>query len=149
MEKTTKTRILVAGTFDIIHPGHIRFLHAAKNLANNSELIVVVARDRNVKRIKGREPIFNEEERLEIVSALKPVDKAILGHDSDNIFEILKVVKPDIIALGYDQSVSEKELITWAEKQGLKFKIIRLPKFNADISSSSEARRRIMEKRPL
>ncbi|MCR8432919.1 MAG: FAD synthase [Crenarchaeota archaeon] len=146
MKKKTKTKILVAGTFDIIHSGHIKFLYAAKSLANDSELIVVVARDRNVKRIKGHEPIFGETERLEIVSALKPVDKAILGLDSDNIFEILKVIKPDIVALGYDQKISESELITWAERQGLKLKIVRLPKFSAGISSSSEVRRKLMEK---
>lgn len=141
-----RVRIFVAGTFDIIHVGHIRFLYAAKRLARNSELIVVVARDKTVERLKGRKPVFNELERLEIVSALKPVDKAVLGYESENIFEILKEIRPDIVVLGYDQRVSEKELICWAQMNGLSFRVLRLPKFDASISSSSEARRRIMRK---
>ncbi len=144
-ESARKVKIFAAGTFDIIHVGHIRFLYAAKGLAENSELIVVVARDKTVERLKGHKPIFSELERLEIVSALKPVDKAILGSDSENIFEVLREIRPDIVALGYDQKVSEEDLISWANRHGLKFRVVRLPKFDAGICSSSEVRQRIQK----
>jgi len=135
-----KVRILVAGTFDIIHIGHIRFLYAAKNLAEDAELIVVVARNSTVKRIKKRKPVFDEKERLEIVKALKPVDKALLGNENADILEIVKQINPDIIALGYDQKISEEEILKWARRNGLKIKVIRLPKFCSRLDSSTKVR---------
>jgi len=130
----------VGGTFDIIHVGHIRFLYRAKSVAENSELIVIVARDKTVKKIKKREPIFNERERLEIVSALKPVDLAILGNEEGGLFEILRDIKPDIVVLGYDQQIDENKLKLWARQNGLNIRVLRLPKFYARIDSSSKAR---------
>lgn len=135
-----KVRILVAGTFDIIHIGHIRFLYAAKNLAEDAELIVVVARNSTVKKIKKREPIFDEKERLEIVKALKPVDEALLGNENTDILEIVKQINPDIIALGYDQKISEDEILEWAKKNGLSIKVVRLPKFCSRLDSSTKVR---------
>ncbi|MEX0567808.1 MAG: adenylyltransferase/cytidyltransferase family protein, partial [Candidatus Njordarchaeota archaeon] len=126
-----KTKILVGGTFDIIHIGHIRFLNAAKKLAENAKLIVIIARDKNVKRIKGREPIFDEKERMEIVKSLKPVDEVVLGNEQGSLFDIIEKIKPDIIALGYDQKISEDDLRLWMERKNIKFKVVRLPKFNS------------------
>lgn len=143
---TKRTKIFVAGTFDLIHVGHIRFLKAAKELAQNSELIVVVARDKTVQKIKGRSPVFNEQERLEIIQNLKPVDQAILGNEEGHLFDILLKIKPDIIALGYDQKVSESALIEWGKKYNLNFKVIRLPKFDAHIDSSTKIRRILCQK---
>ena len=141
-----KTRIVVGGTFDIIHLGHIKFLWAAKKLAENSELIVIIARDSTVKRLKKREPIFSERERLEIVKNLKPVDKAVLGKNTDNLLDILIDLKPDILALGYDQGFSEAEISRWAKEHGLSLKVVRLPKFEFDgLRSSSEVRARVLK----
>ncbi len=137
---------MVAGTFDIIHVGHIRFLEAAKKLAKDSELIVVVARNSTVRAIKGREPIFDEKERLEIVRALKPVDIALLGNEGKHIFEIIKEIRPDIVALGYDQNVSEDELLSWAHRNGLDLQVVRLPKFSSRIDSSSKVREYVKRK---
>lgn len=136
-----KARILVGGTFDIIHVGHIKFLNAAKNLVKNAELIVVVARNSTVKKLKGRKPIFDEKERMEIVKNLKSVDKVVLGNEHGNIFDIIEEIKPDIVALGYDQKISEEDLKEWMLRKNLKFKIVRLPKFNSKIDSSSKARK--------
>ncbi len=141
MNVNKRVRILVAGTFDIIHVGHIRFLKAAKKLAENSELVVVVARNSTVKKIKKREPIFDEKERLEIVQELKPVDKAVLGKKGSNILDIIEEIKPDIIALGYDQNVKEEDILAWARRRGMNLRVIRLPKFYSRIDSSTKARR--------
>lgn len=91
-------RVMIFGTFDIIHLGHIKMIKKAKEIAGkDGELIAVVARNENVIRFKGHPPIFDENERLEIISAIKYVDRAILGHEKD-IFKIIEEYKPDIIA---------------------------------------------------
>jgi len=142
-----RKRIMVGGVFDIIHVGHIKFLWAAKKIYEPSELIVVVARDSTVKKIKGRPAVFSEKERLEIVSNLKPVDKAVLGYeitDSDSFFRIIHEYKPDIIALGYDQFFNEEEILAKARIEKMSLKIVRLPKFNFNgLCSSTEVRKRV------
>ncbi len=128
-------RVLVAGTFDIIHEGHIKMLWEAKKLAGkNGELIVVVARDDNVKRFKGRDPILRESSRVYIVKNLKPVDRVFLG-EKDPLESILKI-RPDMIVLGYDQWADENWLREELRKRGLDVRILRLPRFG-DSSTSS------------
>jgi len=128
-------RVLVAGTFDIIHEGHIKMLWEAKKLAGkNGELVVVVARDDNVKRFKGRDPVLRESSRVYIVKNLKPVDRAFLG-EKDPLESVLKI-RPDIIVLGYDQWADENWLREELRKRGLDVKVLRLPRFG-DSSTSS------------
>jgi len=106
MEK--KKIVVTAGTFDILHPGHYEILKFAKSLGD--ELIVIVARDETVKKLKGRKPIIPEEQRREMVEALKPVDKAVLGSLKNKLDPILKL-KPDIIVLGPDQTTFDEETL--------------------------------------
>jgi len=96
---------LIGGVFDILHPGHIATLEAAKKMVD--VLSVVVARDRTVFLNKKRLPLNNEAFRLKMVSSLKPVDVAILGSIED-FMEPVRRVKPDIIFLGYDQSLPKQ-----------------------------------------
>ena len=128
-------RVLAAGTFDLLHPGHYEYLKFAKSLGD--ELIVVVARDETVKKIKGRKPIIPEEQRRIMVEALKPVDKAILGSLNNKLEPIVKI-KPDIIVLGPDQKTfDEEELKKELEKYNLKPKIVRFNKYiNCPFNSS-------------
>jgi FAD synthetase len=93
---------LTGGTFDIIHIGHLKTLYEAKKHVDI--LAVVVARDKTVKKLKNREPLNNEEIRLQIVSMLRPVDVAILGSETDFMEPVYRI-KPDIIFLGYDQDL--------------------------------------------
>lgn len=116
------TRILATGTFDLLHPGHIYFLTQARVLGD--ELFVIVARDSNVTH--KPKPIVPEEQRLEMVSALEIVDKALLGSEKD-IFEPLKQIKPDIIALGYDQRFDAEILEKELTKRELPAKVVRIP----------------------
>jgi tRNA pseudouridine55 synthase len=97
MKKKYK-KVVIFGTFDIIHPGHISVFKYAKNLAK--ELYVVIARNQNIS--KDTQLIFNEEERLKNISNYKIIDKAILG-DKDNPLAFYNQIKPDLIVLGYDQ----------------------------------------------
>ncbi len=128
-------RVLVAGTFDLIHEGHIKMLWEAKKLAgDDGELVVVIARDENVKRFKGRFPVIRESSRAYIVKNLKPVDRVVLG-EKDPLDSIVKI-RPDVIALGYDQWAEERWLRDELRKRGMEVEVVRLPRFG-DSSSSS------------
>ncbi len=134
-------RVVATGTFDIIHPGHIRFLEEAKKLGD--ELIVIVAREKNVKH--KPKPIIPEEQRRRVVEALKPVDKAILGDEHD-IFKPIMELKPDIIVLGYDQHFDEKKLEEELRKRGLNTKVVRIKvKEECEYCSSTKIIKRIVE----
>lgn len=104
-----KTKVMVFGTFDGLHKGHINFFKQAKNLIKNSFLIVSIARDKNVLKIKGEYPDKNEKERLSLVKKSKSADKVVLAGKTEYLAHILKE-KPDIIALGYDQVAYVKDL---------------------------------------
>jgi FAD synthetase len=102
--------VMAQGTFDILHPGHIHYLKESSRLGE--ELVVVISRD---SRVKGRkELVFDEEERKEMIEALKPVDRAILGSEGD-IYETVEKVDPDVITLGYDQSHDREDVKELAE----------------------------------
>lgn len=116
------------GTFDFIHLGHVQLFKQAKCFGD--KLIVVIARDSNVEKIKGQKPFFSQEERVTLVNSLKPVDLAVLGN-SKNFFAAVKKYKPAVIVLGYDQKVLfEKFIRNKLDKMGLsKTRIVRLKPF--------------------
>lgn len=113
------------GTFDVLHKGHEHFFRQARKLAVRPFLIVSVARDKNVARIKGRQPRRSERQRLKTVGEHPLVDLAVLGGAGDHIPHIV-LQKPDIIALGYDQRDYIKGLKADLKKRGLDVKIVRL-----------------------
>jgi len=117
-------KVLATGTFDILHPGHLYFLREAKKYGD--VLYVIVAREKMIRH--KPKPVIPEEQRLEMVRALKPVDYALLGSEKD-IFEPVEEIKPDVIVLGYDQKFSEEELRRELEKRGLKAEIVRIGKY--------------------
>jgi len=118
-------KVLATGTFEILHPGHLTYLKKAKELGD--ELIVIVARDKMIKH--KRKPVVPEKQRLEMVQALKIVDKAILGSEKD-IFEPVQKIKPDIIALGHDQRFDEDALTEELRKRGLMAEVVRIESVN-------------------
>lgn len=125
MSKNPKTKIMVFGTFDVIHPGHLHFFTQARSLTKNPLLVVSVARDKNVRRIKGRLPLQKERQRLANIKKIKLVDKAVLGGVSSYLPHIIKEA-PAIIALGYDQNTYTKNLKNELLKNGLSVKIVKL-----------------------
>ena len=131
-------KVMAAGCFDIIHPGHVHYLWEAKKIGGEeSMLIVVVARDSTIRRVKGREPIFDEETRRFMVEQLKPVDKAVLGYESADPSKIVLEIKPDIIVLGYDQKIDERSFSEKLRNKGLSVKVVRASKYNGRFNSSS------------
>ena len=129
----TKKIVLAGGVFDIIHPGHIHTLNAAKALAD--VLVVAIATDKTAQKMKKRPPLHNQELRRELVSYLSMVDVAIVGHEED-IFQTVKEVKPDIIVLGYDQIHQEKFIDDGCKRINLDIEIVRLQSPVPDLSSS-------------
>ena len=125
--------MLAGGVFDIIHPGHIHTLNAAKALAD--VLVVAIATDKTAQKMKKRPPLHNQELRRELVSYLSMVDVAIVGHEED-IFQTVKEVKPDIIVLGYDQIHQEKFIDDGCKRINLDIEIVRLQSPVPDLSSS-------------
>lgn len=120
-----KTRIMVFGTFDMIHSGHRNFFLQARKLAKRPYLIVSIARDKNVLRIKGKLPQNSQFERVKMVGSVPDVDEAVIGGYRDHIPHILKA-RPEIIALGYDQTAYVKGLRQQLKDHGLMVRVVRL-----------------------
>ena len=125
--------VLAGGVFDIIHPGHISTLNAAKSLGD--VLVVVVATDNTAVKMKKRTPIHSQEQRQELVNSLKMVDLCLIGQEND-IFKTVNLVKPQIIALGYDQIHQEQFITEGCKKIKLDAKVARLQSPIPESSSS-------------
>jgi len=138
MEEMVK--VMATGTFDLLHMGHIYYLREAKKLGDM--LIVVVATDSTVRKLK-HEPVNPEQIRLNLVKELRIVDDAYLGHE-DDMYEIVEEIKPDIIALGFDQIHDENKIKSELKKRGLKVKVVRLSEFKG--GSDLEGTRKIISK---
>ena len=123
---------MVFGTFDGLHPGHLNFFKQARGIFSDSFLIVSVARDRNVLRIKKRLPALREKKRLAIIKKSRLADKVVLGGIRDHLSHIVKE-KPDAIALGYDQKEYIKGLKKNLKDKGLDVKIFRLKPYRENI----------------
>jgi cytidyltransferase-like protein len=116
--------VLVGGVFDLIHPGHIHTLKAAK--AQGDVLVVVVARQSTAQKIKKYRKIYHDEKlRRDLVTSLNFVDLALIGKEG-TLYDTVEYVKPNVIALGYDQAHSEKEIAESCKKRNLNVQVIRL-----------------------
>jgi glycerol-3-phosphate cytidylyltransferase/FAD synthetase len=125
--------VLAGGVFDIIHPGHIHTLNAAKALGDI--LIVVVATDNTAVKMKKRRPLHSKEQRQELVNSLVMVDLCLVGQEED-IFKTVNLVRPQTIALGYDQVHQEKFITDGCKKINLDAKVARLQSPIPESSSS-------------
>lgn len=130
-----KTKIMLFGTFDGLHEGHLNLFKQARKLSRGSFLVVSVARDKNVRRIKGRLPLFNEEKRLKELKKIKIINKVLLANIK-NYFSHIKKEKPSIIALGYDQKAYVGELKRDIKKNKMPVKLVRLKPFKEKIYKS-------------
>lgn len=123
---------MVFGTFDGLHKGHENFFKQAKNLAKKSFLIVSIARDKNVRKIKGAYPYKNEKKRMSLVQKNRLVDQVVLAGAKKHIPHIVKM-NPDIIALGYDQKAYVQNLKKDLKNKGVLVKIVRLKPYKEHI----------------
>ncbi|MBI5071466.1 adenylyltransferase/cytidyltransferase family protein [Candidatus Falkowbacteria bacterium] len=126
-------KVMVFGTFSVLHPGHLYFFKKAKE--RGDKLIVVVARDATVRKVKGFSPKLDERARREMVSAIKSVNEAVFG-DKFDWYKIILKYKPEIICLGYDQAVP-KNFPAELKKRGVDAKIFRLKSYKPKKYKSS------------
>ncbi|MCL2134654.1 MAG: FAD synthase [Candidatus Bathyarchaeota archaeon] len=140
--------VLASGVFDLLHLGHVRYLEQAKHAGGkNAVLIVIIARDSTVEKIKGIKPIMPEDQRKVLVESLKIVDQAILGYKDMAIDEMVNEIKPDIIALGYDQQAMAQNVKVYLNTHNSQIQLVRIDKFEADtLDSSSKIKQKIVEK---
>jgi FAD synthetase len=125
-------RVVATGTFDLLHPGHLYYLHESR--AYGDELHVIVARDANVRH--KPKPVNPELQRLRMVSALKPVDHARLG-DPIDMFRPIWEIRPAVITIGYDQHFSEEDLRKELLGRGLEIDVVRIGQYKEDGCCSS------------
>ena len=131
--RTSLKVVLAGGVFDIIHPGHIHTLNSAKTLGD--VLVVVVATDTTAEKMKKKKPLHDQEQRQKLVDSLSMVDLCVIGQE-DDIFKTVERIRPEIIALGYDQIHQEKFITDGCRKLNLNVKVARLQSPIPDISSS-------------
>ncbi len=121
--KEVRKKVMLFGVFDGLHPGHRYLLTSAQKLGS---LIVVVARDKNVKKLKNKLPKFNERERILHLKKELLGQKIILGDIREGSWSVIKKIKPDIIALGYDQKVLANILRIFIKENNLPTQIIKI-----------------------
>jgi len=132
-------KVLAFGTFDILHPGHKSYLKQAKALGDF--LVVAIARDKNIQKTKGALPQNSERQRLKRIKELKIVDRALLGF-LDDPYQIIERVKPDAIALGYDQATYTENLEQKLKNRNLNCQIVRLKPYHPEKYKSSLLKRK-------
>ena len=137
-------KVMAVGVFDLLHAGHLHYLEQAKSLGDH--LTVVVAHDDTV-RIRKHEPVTNHDLRRRMVEGLKPVDEAIVGNSPDvSIFEILPIVNPNVIALGYDQEHAEDSIKQKLIQLGYQnIKVTRVEGLTDDLDGTRKIIARILQ----
>ncbi len=115
--------VMIGGAFEIIHPGHLHTIEQAKTLGDT--LVVVVATDKNIVKNKRRDPVTTQEWRVKLVSAVRGVDVSLAG-GAGSIYDTLEKVRPDVVALGYDQIHNPGDIEAEARRRGLELTVVRL-----------------------
>jgi FAD synthetase len=138
-----RKRILVTGVFDILHPGHLFLFREA---AKMGDVVVIIARDSTVVKLKKRPPIIPEKQRLEVILGLRDVKEAVLGNENQYFMEKALELKPNIILLGPNQKISEQFLNTELQRYHREdIEVKRLTQIYSDcpLSSSSAIKEKI------
>lgn len=131
---------MVFGTFDILHMGHIHMFEQAREYGD--KLIVVVARDENVEKIKGMGALYEDTERIKFLQHIDIIDEVVLGNAKDP-YKVVLDNKPDIIALGYDQKVFVDNLEDALTRAGLETQIVRITPYRENSLKSNKIRKYI------
>lgn len=135
--------VMLFGTFDIVHHGHLHLFQEAKKYGHY--LIAVVARDARAEETKEKKLVHTEKERKSFLEAIKYIDGVVLG-DKKNVYAVIKKMKPDIIVLGYDQYQFTDKLKEKIQEFGLKTKVVRAKAYKQNNFKSSHLRSKLEEK---
>ena len=128
------TRVIVFGTFDPLHPGHLHLFRESRR--HGDHLTCIVSRDSTIERIKARTPFQDEAARLTAVAATGLVDHARLGHHED-VYRVLSEEHPDVICLGYDQTYFVSSLEDELRTRNITARIIRISAYDPHIHKST------------
>jgi tRNA pseudouridine55 synthase len=130
--------VLVSGTFDGVHAGHKNYFQQARKLGHR--LICVLGQASIVKKFKGKEPKLTAKERIKLVKQCPEIDQVFLGvHGSDDeVFDFIASLKPDIIALGYDQKAYTKNLKQEMKKRELDVEVKKLKPYKESVYKNSK-----------
>jgi len=134
-------RVMAVGVFDLLHAGHLHYLEQARALGDH--LTVIIAHDETV-RMRKHEPVTSQDLRRRMVAGLKPVDHAMVGNPPTvPMYDILPIVEPDIIAIGYDQEHAESAIRAGLEERGFNnIQLIRVEGLTEDLDGT----RKIIDK---
>ncbi|MEK6941510.1 MAG: adenylyltransferase/cytidyltransferase family protein [archaeon] len=135
-------KVMAFGTFDLLHPGHLKYLSEAKKLGDY--LIAVVTTDKNARRLKNKSTVHSQKERALMVGALKPVDKAIVGLEKDFYF-LVKKFRPQVLALGYDQSEPVEKVQAELAKRKIRAQIAVIKPFKESRYKGKKIRERLQK----
>ncbi len=150
-EMKDSVKVFVAGTFDGVHAGHLRLFEFAKRRGKalqrklkrkTTVLHVIVGRDANVRKVKGKPALHTERERLKLVKSIRGVDKAMLGHPVD-FFESVRKVAPDLVVLGHDQNHGIEEKLA---EMGYSL-VVRCPAYARGRLASRELKKKKFHKK--
>jgi FAD synthetase len=139
--------VLAAGVFDLLHYGHIRYLEESKKAGGpDARLVVIVARDETVRKLKGHDPVIPEDQRRAVIEALKVVDEALLGYEEMDLVRVIEQIKPDIVVMGHDQQSIKSQVEKVNKVLKADIEVYQITQFGIDdLNSSSKIKRRIVE----
>lgn len=127
-------KVLATGVFDILHPGHIYYLEESKKLGD--ELVVLITCDKVASQQK-RQPVLNQKERQALINNLNFVDEVVIGNEDLDYVRTINEIKPDIIALGFDQQLEPNQVDDIQLKANFRGQIIKIKKHpKLDLSTS-------------
>ena len=132
LKQQGKSIVFTNGCFDLLHPGHTRYLEQARGLGDF--LIVAVNSDKSVRKIKGpSRPIMNQQARAEVIASLQFVD-AVVIFDEPDPYLLIKEIVPNILVKGADWA--EEEIIGADIVKGAGGKVVRIPYFEGFSTTS-------------
>lgn len=134
-------KVLIAGTFELLHPGHLSYMEQAWRLGR---VVAVVSRDVNAARIKSRSLVIPAENRVRVVSSIYYVHKARLGYE-DDMLRVVEEERPDVILLGANQPFDEKSLMEKLRRRGVEAQILRADPYECDLCSTTRIINKVLE----
>ncbi|MGC8582296.1 MAG: DUF357 domain-containing protein [Thermoproteus sp.] len=140
IEKNYK-KVLIAGTFELLHPGHISYMEQAWRLGR---VVAVVSRDTNAAKIKGRSISVPAENRARVVSSIYYVHKARIGYE-DDMLRVVEEERPDVVLLGANQPFDERSLAEKFRRRGIEAQILRAEPYECDLCSTTKIINKILE----
>ncbi|PIQ67796.1 hypothetical protein CO173_02175 [Candidatus Uhrbacteria bacterium CG_4_9_14_3_um_filter_41_35] len=133
--RNNMSKVLVFGSFDGLHPGHLKFLTEAKKLAD--ELVVVLAQDKVIAQLKGSLPLHKFAGRQSDLTKVPEVNYVLPGDYELGTYSSIATLKPEIIAFGYDQVELKNDVEAWLKTKTAHTKIITIEAYKPDKYKSS------------